>query len=148
MEAFLMHPLFIKIESATCICQTTIPNIKDYSILRPSLKSTTPFDVNVVEQSLKMWLERRRIGIISPKIGIIDLDKKHLLSVDILGEQGGQLVFIIIVSSDRRINFKQKFKLLKYCEGVQRQTLKIFKFEPCVYLVNIYGDGKISSSSI
>ena len=148
MEAFLMHPLFIKIEASTCICQTEIPGITDFHIVRPSLKNTAPFDASVVEQSLRMWLERRRISLISPKIGIIDLDKKRLLSVDIFAEQCGQPVFIVIVSSDKRINFKQKRQLLKYCEGVQKQTNKIFKFEPCVYLVNIYSDGKISSSSI
>lgn len=143
-----MHPLFIKIEASTCICQTEIPGIEGFHILRPYLKSSVPFDATAVEQNLRLWLERRRIGLVTPKIGIIDLDKKRLLTVDILAEQGGQPVFIIIMSTEKRIKCKQKKQLMGYCTGLQKQTSKIFKVSPCVYLVNIYGDGKIYSSCV
>lgn len=149
MESFVMHPLFIRIESdSSCVSHNLIPDASAYRICRPIHTYDTSHSLVMIEQSLKKWLDRRHIKLLCPQIGIIDIDKKILYMVDILAEHEDDVVFLVIHASKSRCCAKQKEHMLAHCSNIKSQTHKIFKFEPTVFFINIYAQGKISSTLI
>jgi len=150
MEAFLLHPLFIRIESENkCIAQTTIPDAEQYKINRP-LHS---YDFNntpamLLESALKNWLNRRRMYLLCPQVGIIDFEQKQLLVVDIVTEYMDEIVFLVIHATRTRCNNTEKNNLINRCRQIKEQTLKVFKFSPRMILINIFSNAQIHSTLV
>lgn len=147
MERFLMHPLFIRVESnSICLCQVPIPNAHAYTLRRPVFKPNPHTRPDVFEMSFHTWLDRRRLQPMSPRVGIINPKRKHMYLVDLVAESyTGDIVFILFYNTERRAVKRQKKFMYKYARDVKKHAMEIFKIEPVVMCVNAYSHGKLAS---
>lgn len=150
VESFLLHPLLVHLTSnLTWECDTDLPDKESYIIIHKPVICPTLCDYDTFIMNLHVWLDRRGVHILQPKVGIIDINRKIIYNVDIVAERGEQVVFVVIYQSEARWGGQDaKNAMLSYCNRVHIQTEAIYHQKVDVYLLNVYGNGKIASTII
>lgn len=147
MESFVMHPLFLQLRpDQSIVCQEVIPELSKYQVYKSSNHTISDASTNDnTTCAFLMWLSRRRMSPIATQICIPNIKQKHIYIVDMVAQYNNDIVFLIVHISDKKCMQHIHEKMLKYCTLIQEQTKTIFKFEPVVYLVNMYSNNRISS---
>lgn len=147
MESFIMHPLFLQLRSdQSIICQEVIPELSKYQVYKSSNHTIGDISTNdSTTCAFLLWLGRRRISPVATQICIPNIKQKHIYIVDMVAQYNDDIVFLIVHISDRKCIPSTHEKMLKYCTLIKQQTKTVFKFDPIVYLVNIYANDRISS---
>jgi hypothetical protein len=150
VESFLLHPLLIHLKNNnTWECHTDLPDKDLYQIITKPILCPTKCDYDTFISNLHIWLDRRGIHVLHPKIGIVDIQHKIIYNVDIVAEREDQIVFIVFYQSENRWGGQEaKDAMLSYCKKIHTQTDKVYHHKVQVYLVNVYGSGKIVSTVI
>lgn len=150
VESFLLHPLLIHLNSNTdWTCDTELPDKADYTIIHKPVLYPTRCDYDTFIMNLHVWLDRRAIHILHPKMGIIDLQRKLIYNVDIIAERDEKIVFIVFYQSETRWGSQEsKHAMLSYCDRIHIQTEAVYHRKVHVYLINVYGNGKIASTTV
>ena len=150
VESFLLHPLLVHITSETTWeCHTDLPHKEDYTIIHKPIQYLSQCDYDTFITNLHVWLDRRGIHILYPKIGIVDIPRKLIYSIDIVAERDDKIVFIIFYKSETRWGGPEaKNAMISFCDRIHMQTQVVYHQDVHVYLLNVYGNGKIVSTII
>jgi hypothetical protein len=150
VESFLLHPLLVQLTSnTTWECDTIIPDKESYIIIHKPIIQPTLCDYDTFIMNLHLWLDRRAIHILQPKVGIIDIQRKIIYNVDIVAEKDEQVIFIVMYQSENRWGGQDaKNAMLSYCDRIHIQTEAVYHQQVQVFLLNVYGHGKIVSTII
>ena len=173
-----MHPLFVRIDTVAdeyvVVVTREIPHIYDFSMKRLINTSSRPIDKQVLADVVSRWAQRKGIKIGQTNIGIVDVDAKSLYYIDILAQRRrpldpdvlpnqnenvmlprpfpanvvGEITFILVYITDKVIRDREKNLLRQYCREMQASTQRVYKFSPCVYILNIYEETRLYSMCI
>ena len=172
-----MHPLFVRVDLSgdpVVIATTEIPNIYDFSMKRLINTASCPIDRQALADVMFKWAQRKGIKIGQTNVGIVDIDAKSLYFIDILAQRRrpldpnvvpnqnenvvlprafpgnivGEITFILVYITDKVIHAREKNLLRQYCREIQASTQRVYKFSPCVYILNIYEETRLYSMCI
>lgn len=146
MEAFIMHPLFVKIQNnCTCVINTLIPNSENYALHILSFPHDDNDITENLNRTLQSWLARRNINPLVSKIGILDVHEQKIFVVDMLAEKNDDIILLLMFRTTKRATHYQKMRMQCYAQIVKETTEKTYKFIPTVLIINVYGPGNIAS---
>lgn len=144
-----MHPLFMHVQdNYTCVLNSPIQLDSNYSLHRLVFQHDHVDIADDLRKNLELWLTRRNILPMVPKIGIIDMEQHKILFVDILAECNDQIVFILFFHTDKRATHHQKARMREYANQIKKNTVNVFHFEPEIKVLNIYGAAQLASFSV
>lgn len=178
MESFLLHPYFMRLQvepHVALLYSKSIPDMDKYKLYTPLVNSLSPIQIDDVYQKLFIWLKRRQLTIMAPRVVVTDKENKYMYMMDFVAERRRtwrdqwrtsvpnnnenisfkgdmqdkeEIVFIVLMFTATRMNNDLKNAMIAHCRHVQKCTHDTFKFTPFIYLLNVFGDTYMSSVAL
>jgi len=150
LEQFLHHPLFAVVEEEDPPQWVTHPDVPDralYRHVRPQFPATVSLAqalqlVSNAGANMLRWIIRRGVCVRHAECTLLDLERRELYNVDMVGERGDELTLMLVYSSPRRGG--QAWELmLRHGQAIRALAARQYRLEAEVVVINLYGQGLV-----